>query len=95
MTIIEFLTWAGTAAGAAAILSFVAERLPAFQSLTPEVKGYVMLGGSALIALAAYAVLQFVPAETLAVIAPYFQVMYGVVAAWIANQVAHKADKKA
>lgn len=95
MTLPEFLTWLASAVGATVALSFVAERIPAFGALTPEVKGYVMLGGSAVLALTAYAVLNFVPADTLAQLAPWFQVVYGVVAAWIANQVAHKADPKA
>lgn len=95
MTLPDFLTWLASAAGAAAALSFVAERIPAFTALAPDVKGYAMLIGSALLALAAYAVLAFVPAETLAQLAPWFQVIYGVAAAWIANQVAHKADPKA
>lgn len=95
MDLTQFLTWLGTAAGAAAALSFIAERIPAFQTLTAEVKGYIMLGGSAVLALGAYAVLTYVPPDTLAQLAPWFQVIYGVVAAWIANQVAHKADPKA
>lgn len=92
MTLPEFLTWLASAAGATVALSFVAERIPAFQALAPEVKSYVMLGGSVALALVAYAVLAFVPAETLAQLAPWFQVVYGVVGAWIANQMAHKAD---
>jgi len=95
MTLPEFLTWLASAAGATVALSFVAERIPAFQQLTPEIKGYVMLGGSVALALAAYAVLALVPAELMAQLAPWFQIVYGVVAAWIANQVAHKADPKA
>jgi hypothetical protein len=31
----------------------------------------------------------------LASLAPVFQVVYGVVVSWIANQVAHKADPRA
>lgn len=95
MDLTQFLTWLASAAGAAAALSFVAERVPAFQQLSADLKGYVMLAGSILLALAAYAVLTFVPADQLAQLAPWFQVLYGVVAAWIANQVAHKADPKA
>ena len=53
MTLPEFLTWLASAAGATVALSFVAERIPAFGTLTPDVKGYVMLIGSALLALAA------------------------------------------
>lgn len=95
MDLTQFLTWLGSAAGATAALSFIAERIPAFQSLTPQIKGYVMLGGSAALALIAYAVLTFVPPDQLAQLAPWFQVIYGVVAAWITNQVAHTFDPKA
>lgn len=92
MTITEFLTWLGSASGATAALSFVAERLPAFKALSPTAKSYTMLIGSVAIAGVAYAVLTYTPPEVLAQMVPWFQVVYGVVAAWIANQFAHKAD---
>lgn len=95
MDLMQFLTWLATSAGAAAAVSFLAERIPAFQAWTPQVKNYAMLAGSALAALAAYAVLTYVPAETLGMIAPWFQIVSGVFVAWLANQGAHKIDPAA
>lgn len=92
MTITEFLVWLGSSAGATAFLSFVAERLPAFQDLSSTAKGYWMLGGSVAIALIAWAVLTYLPPEILAQLAPVFQIVYGAVASWIANQFAHQQD---
>ena len=92
MSITEFLIWLSSSAGATTALSFVAERLPAFQALSASARSYTMLIGSVAIAGAAYAVLTYTPPEVLAQLVPWFQVVYGVVAAWIANQFAHKAD---
>lgn len=92
MSIQDFLVWLASAGGATATLAFIAERVPAFQKLTPDQKWYVHLAGSLVIALAAYAVLTYFPANTLVLLAPWFQIVYGVVFAWLANQVAHKVD---
>lgn len=92
MTITDFLIWLGSSAGATAALSFIAERLPAFQALSSTAKSYTMLIGSILLAGVAYAVLTFVPSETLTALVPWFQIVYGAVASWIANQFAHQQD---
>lgn len=91
----EFLTWLASSAGAGAALSFIAERIPAFQKLKPEHKSLIHLAGSLLIALSAYAILTYVPPDVLVSLTPVFQVIAAVVGTWIANQVAHKADPAA
>ena len=95
MSINDFLVFLASAGGASAALSFIAERLPAFQTLAAGTKALVHLGGSLLIALGAWAVLTYVPADQLAQLAPVFQVVYGIVGAWMANQVAHSQDPAA
>lgn len=92
MTLTDFLIWLGSSAGATAFLSFIAERLPAFQVLSSSQKSYAMLIGSIVLAGLAYAVLTFVPPETLTALVPWFQIVYGAVASWIANQFAHQQD---
>lgn len=92
MSLNEFVVFLASSAGASAALSFIAERLPAFQKLTSQQKSAIMLFGSLAIALSAYGVLTYVPPETLDALQPIFQVIYGVVATWLANQFAHKAD---
>lgn len=92
MTLTDFLIWLGSSAGATAALSFIAERLPAFQDLSSSAKSYTMLIGSIVLAGVAYAVLTFVPPETLAALVPWFQIVYGAVASWIVNQTMHTFD---
>jgi hypothetical protein len=92
MDLATFLTWLGSAGGAAAVFSFIAERIPALQEWTPLERSLLHLVGSLGIALAAYAVLTYVPPDTLAQLAPAFQLVYGVAAAWLANQIAHTND---
>jgi len=92
MSIEQFLMFLAGAGGAAAAFAFIAERVPAFQAVPSHHKSLVVLAGSLVIALAAWSVLAYVPAATLDEIAPVFQIVYGVAGAWIASQVAHKAD---
>ena len=95
MSIIEFLTWLGTAGGASVALAFILERVEPFQMLSVDVKSYVVLGGTIAIALGSYAILTYVPANILEVLAPWFKIVAGCVAAWLASQVAHKVDPRA
>ena len=92
MTFSEFLMYAATAAGSTALLSFLTERWALFQTWTPASRGYFSLGGSLVIALGAWAVLTYVPADTLEVLKAPFQIVSGVVIAWLSNQFAHKND---
>ena len=92
MSVQEFFTFLASSAGATAALSFIAERYAPFQKLQSGTKSLYMLVGSLVIAGTAYVVLTYVPPETLAQITPAFQLAYGIVGTWIANQVAHKAD---
>jgi hypothetical protein len=92
MNIYDFLVWLATAGGAAATLSFILERIPQFQNLTSDLKSWINLSGTIILALAAYAVLTYVPKETLTLLAPWFQIVAACVTAWLASQVAHKID---
>ena len=91
----QFITWLASGGGAAVALAFLAERIPAFQKLAPAGRGYVILLGSVVLALLSYLYLTQASAELQAQLSGYFQVVYGVVAAWIASQVAHKQDPAA
>ena len=92
MDLHEFLTWLTSSAGATALFSFVAQRWPGWADVAPATQGWIHLGASMGIGLLAYAVLVFAPPDVLAVLAPWFQVVYGLAAAWVANQVAHGLD---
>jgi len=90
--LIDFLTWVASSGGAAVLLAFVLERIPAFQALAGEVKSWLTLGLTIVLALGAYAILTYVPAGILAALAPWFAVVGAVVTTWLAAQGAHAVD---
>lgn len=92
MTLNDFLLWLASSGGAAATMSFVAERIPSFQNLPSQKRSLYILIGSVVIALVAYAVLRFVPAGTLDQLSPFFAIIYSIAGTWVASQVAHKLD---
>jgi hypothetical protein len=92
MTLQQFLEWLVSGGGAAVVLSFVLERIPAFQKLEASVKGWINLGGVLVLSLGAFAVVRYVPADVLSQIAPWFGVVFGVVSAWLIGQLGHKVD---
>jgi MFS family permease len=94
MTLSQFL--AGLAGGslAAAALSYLSERFPPFQKLEPQIKWWVQLVGTVLLAVAAYAVSVFVSVDTLNAMAPWFAVVVQAVVAFKVNQATHRADVK-
>lgn len=95
MTLHDFLVWLASSGGASVALAFITERISAFQSLSPNQKQLVHLGGSLALALAAWAIMTYVPADTLTQLVPAFQIVAGVVGTWIAGQLAHGADPAA
>ena len=95
MDLQEFLIWLTTSAGYSGALSFIAERLPSFQKLSPTAKSLIHLGGSLAIVLIAYAVLTYVPKEQLEAVKPIFLLVSTVVGSWVTNQLAHGADPAA
>ena len=95
MELSQFLIYVASGGGAAALVSFAGERLPWFQRQTPRAKSYLMLGASVVTALGSWAVMTYVPAAVLAQVRVPFQVVAGVVSAWLANQFAHNNDPAA
>lgn len=93
MTLQEFFVWIASGGGSVALLSWIAERIPQFQKLTANMKMLVMALGSVLLAVLAKLAIDFVPAETINALAPYFGVVYGVVLIFLQNQAAHLLDK--
>ena len=95
MELSQFLIYVASGGGAAALVSFAGERLPWFQRQTPRTKSYIMLGASVIVALGAWAVMTFFPAAVLAQMLVPFQIVAGVVSAWLGNQFAHANDPAA
>ena len=93
MTLTDFLVWLGTG-GSIMAISFILERITWFQNLESGMKELVTFGASALLAILATAALQFVPKETLNLIAPYFASISGVFGLVFLSKTFHKVDKK-
>lgn len=92
----EVLKWLAAGGGAvviAALASFLAERSQFFQSLDALVKQAVAIIGGGLIGVAAWAVVTYVPAETLAAIAPAYAAFALSAIGALAGQAAHAVRK--
>ena len=92
MTIYEFLAWLTSAGGAAALLSFVLERIDAWHTLPSNTRSWLTLAGTVAVALLSYAILTYVPEYILDTLAPWFQITAACVTAWLASQAAHTID---
>ncbi len=95
MDLQQFALWLTTSAGYSAAFAFIAERIPAFQKLTPAWKSLATLLGPLAIALLAYAVLTYVPPASLDALKPVFLLVSTVVGSWVTGQLAHGADPAA
>ena len=92
LTFEQFLASLAGGVGASALLSWITERIPAFQSLSSNVKWWIELIGTVGIAVGAYAISVYVPTETLTALAPWFSVVALAFASFKANQAAHRID---
>jgi hypothetical protein len=93
MELNQFLTWL-TAGGSIVAVSFILERLAAFQVLASNVKQLITFGACVVLSFGAFAVNQYVPADVLAQITPYFSIISGLFGVLFISQTFHKADKK-
>lgn len=94
MNLNDFLTLLVTAGGAAAVASWVLERIPAYAAIVDaERKRWIFFAVCAIIALSAYVVITFVPAATLEVIAPYFALIASIFTSVFLGTSFHNADK--
>lgn len=88
----EILVWVTSGGGAAIIASFILERLAWFQAQTSEWRRVIFALVSAALGLGSYAVIQFVPPETLNAIAPWFLIAISLVVPILTGTVAHTFD---
>ena len=95
MSITEFITWLASSAGASAVAAFLLERLPAFKRLPTENKPWIVYAVSLALALAAYAIQTYVPADVLAQLQPIFVIIAGLTVPFVATQLAHANDPAA
>ena len=73
-TVTDFLVWL-VGGGCIIAASWVLGLFPGYVALVEKVKNFVLFGVSAVIGSGALAITQFVPADTLAKIAPYFLIV--------------------
>lgn len=94
MTIVEFLLWVASGLGSSAVFSYIAERWAWFQELKSDTRKLVATVGASVLALSAYAVVTFVPADVWVLLSPYWQIVVGVVVVNYGTEVFHKYDKE-
>ena len=79
--------------GIGTILALLFERIPALQNVSSDTKWWIVFVASVALPAAATALLQFVPAETWALLEPYWHAIALGFLTWGGSQVAHKLDK--
>lgn len=93
MEISDFLLWVASGLGATLFFSYFAERTNWFTTLKSDTKQLYTTIGASLLAVIAYAVVTYVPAEFWVVVSPYWQIIVGVIINNYGKQVFHKYDK--
>lgn len=94
MSIQEFVLWLAGGLGSTFVFSYIAERWAWFQSLKADTKTLVSTIGASVLAVLAYVVITYVPAEVWVLLSPYWQIIVGVVTVNYGQQVFHKYDKE-
>ncbi len=89
----ELLMWLFGGLGATAVVSYLAERSASFQLLDTATKQMYKTVGATLIAVSAFALYTYVPAEFWATINPYWQVAVGVISVNYGTEVFHAFDR--
>lgn len=92
-SISELLSWIIYSGGAILAASWLLERISGFQAQSPENKRWIAMAASVAIALAAYAILTYVPAQILAQINPWLTVAAGTIVLYSGGQIYHKLTK--
>lgn len=88
----DILKWVVYSGGFAIVVSWVCERLPAFQALSSTVKSAIQIGAALVLALGGYAALTFMPADVWVAIDPWVKIILGVLAVYGIGQVGHTVD---
>lgn len=94
LELMSFLSWLVTSVGAGSVASWILERLPKFQALEASAKKMWVFISSSALAISAFLVMQFVPAETLRAFAPYFAILASTFASAFSGELFHRIDKQ-
>lgn len=90
-----FLQWLIGGGGSILAVSWLLERMAWFQALSSNAKDNTIFGASVVVGGGALAVVNYVPANILSAIAPYFLVVASTFATVFIAKTFHRADKKA
>lgn len=91
--IMTFFKWLASSGGSIIAVSWLLERAAWFQAFSSNKKDNVIFGASVAVACVALAVITYVPAAILAVIAPYFLIISGTFVTVFIAKTFHRADK--
>lgn len=93
MELLEFLKWLAFSGGAVIAFSWVAEHFEAWHALESKMKQLYSYLGSVVIALTAWAIMFYVPAEMLQSLYEPFAVISGLFMSVFINERFHSATK--
>ena len=93
MTLSQFLTWLFASGGSAVVASFILERSGKYQELASEARKWVFFVVAAVIALAGYFTVTYVPTDILNQIAPIFTIVAMIFTTVFLGTKAHEFDK--
>ena len=92
-TLNEFVVWLGTPAAAGWVIATILEQWGAFQALEVNSKRIITLVITLALPVASKVITDQMPPETLAQIAPWFEVVATALVAWAGSQAAHAVQK--
>jgi hypothetical protein len=87
------LSWLIYSGGAILVASWVLDRIAAYQDLKAETKRLVNMIVSAALALGAFAIITYVPADVFVMLDPWFKVILGTIVLYSGQQVVHSLTK--
>lgn len=88
--LVSWVVWSG---GALLIASWILDKIPSFVTLAPDPKRYINMAVSVVLALAAYAVITYVPVTVFSLLDPWFKIVAGVIALYSGQQLYHAQTK--
>ena len=75
MNLQGFLTWLAGGVGSSIAVTWVFARWPWFNTLSQNVKNLLLAVSCAILALASYQIVLYVPQETIEMLSPYFAII--------------------
>lgn len=90
----DFLVWILNSGGAVIVMSWLCERWVWFQAKASDTKQMIFFILSAVLALSAYVILNYVPAAALSAVAPFWSILQGLFVTIFLGQMFHKASKR-